>query len=60
MNEETKMECVFKAFKALDDVTKIEKRINWNNDSDRDSQIGKRDSALFDLLWNTVAVQYRR
>lgn len=60
MNEKTKEECVFEAIRAFEEARKIEKRIKWNNDANRDSQIGKRDKALFDFMWYSVQADYRR
>ena len=56
MNRE---ECLLKANAAFEKAQKIEKRIKWNNDADRDSQIGKRDKALFDFFWYSVQANYR-
>ena len=57
MNRE---ECLLKAADALEKSKKIEKRINWNNDADRDSQIGKRDKFLFDFFWYSVQANYQK
>lgn len=57
MNRE---ETILKAADAYYRAKKIESQINWNNDADRDSKLAKRDKALFDLFWYSVAAQYKK
>lgn len=56
MNRE---ELLMKAAESYWKADRIEKSIKWNNDADRDSKLAKRDQALFDLLWYSVASQYQ-
>lgn len=60
MNVEERNQALLKADGLFHQARKIERRIKWNNDAERDSLIGKRDSILFEALWNYNKAIYGR
>ena len=60
MNEEMRNQALLKAEGLYERAKKVERRICWNCDSSRDSLISKRDSLLFEALWNYNKAIYGR
>lgn len=57
MNNE---ELLLLAANQFEAANKIERRINWNNDAERDSALNKSTRLLFDALWNFTTATYRK
>lgn len=55
MNRE---EALLKSANLFLQAEKIEKSINWNNDAERDSKLGRHKSVLFEALWHYNQAMY--
>lgn len=57
MNKE---ELLLLAANQFEQAKKIESRVNWNNDAERDSALNKSSRLLFEAMWNFTAATYRK
>lgn len=51
MNEEERNQALLKADGLFRQARRIEKRINWNNDAERDSALKRLEQIIFDAHW---------
>ena len=54
MNEEERNQALLKADGLSRQARRIERRIKWNNDAERDSALKKLEQILFNAHWELV------